>query len=79
MFQNIKNKMSQYAPLAACFAIIAAMQNTAQAALPDVGVDVGTVATDFGTALGAVVLVIVGIYGAYLVVSKGLKWLRRSA
>ena len=47
-----------------------------QITLPDVGVDVGGHITALGTALGTVVAVAVGVYFAFLIVRKGLRWAR---
>jgi len=45
-------------------------------AVPDIGVDVGSLVTNGITALGAVVAVAVGGYAAFLIVKQGLMWLR---
>lgn len=44
--------------------------------IPDIGVDVGGLITTGITTLGAVVAVAVGGYAAFLVVRRGLVWLR---
>jgi len=46
--------------------------------LPDPGVDVAGAVTATITALGAIVLVVVGGYFAYLLIRKGLQWSRRA-
>ena len=45
-------------------------------ALPDIGVDIGAAVETGVGSLGAIVLVAVGGYAAFLVVRRGLYWLR---
>ena len=52
---------------------------SAQIVLPDPGVDVAGHVTAGITALGAIVLVAVGGYFAYMVIRFGLRWAKRSA
>lgn len=65
---------------AACLAVVLVTTNTAsaQVTLPDTGVDVGAFVTATITALGAVVLVVVGGYFAFLLVRKAIQWGRKA-
>lgn len=49
-----------------------------QITIPDVGVDISGAIGTAATALGSIVAVAVGTYLAFLLVRKGLGWLRRS-
>lgn len=42
--------------------------------LPDTGVDVAGYLTATGTALGAIIVVGVGLYFGFLLVRKGIRW-----
>ena len=50
----------------------------AQITLPSTGVDVAGHVTALITDLGAVVLVAVGGYAAFLLIRMGLRWMRKS-
>ena len=58
---------------------LAALPAMAQVTLPTTGVDVEGHVTAGITALGAVVLVVVGGFFAFLVIRKGLGWARKMA
>ena len=77
MFNNAKKwLLSAGLALTLCFGIT--QSASAQIVLPDVGVDVGGHITAAITAVGAVALIAVGGYFAFMVVRKALQWGRTS-
>lgn len=58
--------------------VIAAAQAHAQVTLPDLGVDVAATATAIGTGLGTIVASTITIFGAFLVIVLGLRWIKRT-
>lgn len=65
----------------ACFGLCASAgnllaQTTGGIELPDTGVDIEGHITAVGTALGAIVVVAVGLIFAFMLVRKGIRWAR---
>jgi len=60
------------------FASASALGLLGQVTLPDVGIDVGDYITAIGLALGAVMGVALGVYGAFLLIRKGMALMRRA-
>lgn len=78
MFKDLKQTLKRTAPAMAAGAILLGGQLChAQITLPDTGVDVSGHVTAAITALGAIVLVVVGGFFAFRVVMRGMSWARK--
>lgn len=78
--QNVGRRFQSVISAVALTALLSVMSlpASAQVTLPDTGVDVGGAVTATITALGAVVLVIVTGYFAFLLIKKAMQWGRRA-
>ena len=78
MLERAKSGLCRGALAALTVLVVGAPMAVAQVTLPDVGVEVADTATAMGTALGTIVQTLVTIFGAFMVVWLGLKWVRRT-
>jgi len=60
------------------FCAVGTAHATDPVTLPALGVDVAGTATAISTALGTVVGTLIAIFGAFLVVRLGMRWIRRT-
>jgi hypothetical protein len=73
--RQLRHKAPLILPAIAMMACMALSQVVhAEATIPTTGVDIGAYATAAITALGAVVLVIIGGYFAFKLIKLGLRW-----
>lgn len=80
MFDSVKKIVGSKAAIIAAVATVgtsAFADGTSAVTIPETGVDVAGYASTAITSLGAVAAVAVGGYVAFLLVRKGLGWLRR--
>ena len=79
MLRNCVARLSRAGVWAVMAAVIVSglsLSASAQVTLPDLGVDVEGTATAMATALGTIVASLIAIYGAFLVVRMGVRWMR---
>ncbi|QQE12317.1 hypothetical protein JD969_02250 [Planctomycetota bacterium] len=66
-----------FTAMAVCGGILL-IQTESHAALPDLGVDFGTMVSDMATAMGGYIGTVIGLAAAGIAALIGLKWLRRA-
>ena len=72
---NRVKALALYAFAFAAMVTLSAPTASATFTIPDTGVDVGAAITESITSLGAVVLIAVGGYAAFLIVRRAIRWL----